>query len=146
MNWYAYCGGDPINFLDLWGLSQESDRNLLKVSIDDASGFQDATSKYLLGGKDGVAGQTPIDGIALTNADGQVIHNFTNDKAIEQYANSLDIDKGNFADTMGNLSTVTGMLSDYSNIPCVSKISILSGGAIASYGLSVIKEAGEQVY
>ena len=20
MNWYAYCGGDPINLIDLWGL------------------------------------------------------------------------------------------------------------------------------
>ncbi len=31
MNWYAYCGGDPINLIDLWGLFTESDLNLAGV-------------------------------------------------------------------------------------------------------------------
>ena len=32
MNWYAYCGGVPINCIDLWGLVRESDKPLYQLS------------------------------------------------------------------------------------------------------------------
>ncbi|BDC93210.1 N-acetylmuramoyl-L-alanine amidase [Treponema bryantii] len=44
MNWYAYCGGDPINYVDLWGLFSESDKstrytdNIIQYRIPDGNG------------------------------------------------------------------------------------------------------------
>lgn len=45
MNWYSYCAGDPINFVDLWGLATAARRftqhevgNLMKGLVDDKFG------------------------------------------------------------------------------------------------------------
>ena len=80
-----------------------------------------------MGGKEGVAGEIPIDGISLTNSNGDIIHTFSNEDAIKQYAKSVSTSQGNFADAMGNLSTTSGIIADVSDLPIISVISIGSG-------------------
>ena len=112
--------------MDLWGLSA-SVNNVLKVSIDDPTAFEAAADKYLMGGKEGVAGQTPIDGIALTNSEGQIIHTFTNDKAIKQYANSLNTEEGNLVNVLNSGSTVTGLVGEALGSTELGVVSIILG-------------------
>ena len=60
-NWFAYCNGDPVNFVDLWGLSV-TDSDFIVVQLN-GSGDQLAEKMLALVGSNYVwGGNSPADG------------------------------------------------------------------------------------
>lgn len=105
-------------------------KNIIPVCINDAKGFDAAANAYLGVLKYGAAGNSAVDTIALTDSKGRIIHTFSNDKAIKNYALSLNSSNGNLLDAMGIVSTTTGILSDITGLPILKGSSTTTGAIV----------------
>ena len=125
---------NPANCVDLWGLTASDQKTTsingktyLTVNANDNQGFQNAADEYFGSLKYGTAGNIKVDGIALTNSDGSVLHAFSNDEAIEKYLDYVTQNNGNLAETAGNISTVTGIAGDLLKSSVLGGISTVTG-------------------
>ena len=110
------------------------DKYVLAVPAGYAQNYLNACNAYFGGRKDGNAPGRKVDGIALTNTDGKVIHFLSTDEAIEEYRKfvnvkvpELDIKFSNGLDLVeGVLSTANTSTELYEQLTKSDKLSKLN--------------------
>ena len=105
---------------------------VITVDINNAEQLDAVVTGYLVVWKDGTLGFKPVDTIALTDSNGNIIHTFSNDAAVKQYANYRNPSEGNFSDMMGDVSSATGIIGDVIDSSSLGNISVITG-AVKTY-------------
>ncbi len=118
------------NLSEKFNINKVNNQNVITVCINDTTGFDDAANAYFGVLKYGAAGNSTIDSISLTDSTGKIIHTFSNDEAIKQYAISLNSSKGNLVDAMEIVSTMTGTIANITEFPFLQGISTSTGGYV----------------
>ncbi len=113
---------------------------VITVDINNAEQLDAVVTGYLVVWKDGTLGFKPVDTIALTDSNGNIIHTFSNDAAIKQYANYRNPSEGNFSDMMGDVSSATGIVGDYIDSSGLGFVSFISGVVKFSHDIKEAKK------
>lgn len=122
-----------MNCVDLWGLSASDSsrttsingKTYLTVNANDDQEFLDVADAYFGSLKYGTAGNIKVDGMALTNADGSVLHAFSTEEAIQKYYESLITDNKNTivslstAELIGELASDASLVFNAASLACV---------------------------
>ena len=120
-----------------FGEKQYGDKYVLAVPAGYAQNYLDACNAYFVGRNDGSVPGRKVDGIALTNTEGEVVHLFSTPESIEGYRKNIDMKKCEATFPKREIfETANSIVSDYSSIyetttksSALKKINLITGVA-----------------
>ncbi len=135
-----------------FGEKQYGDKYVLAVPAGYAQNYLDACNAYFVGRNDGSVPGRKVDGIALTNTEGEVVHLFSTPESIEDYRKNINVEipkiKAGFSPIVDFSGSVLGDVSNGADIYklLTNNVSLKTIGGVAnllSIGIDICKMIDE---